>query len=71
MLRLVTPNHRAGTTARRLIADGATVTICGRTESRLEQAAEEIGAHWVVCDVTDEDSVANAVRVAASITAGG
>jgi NAD(P)-dependent dehydrogenase (short-subunit alcohol dehydrogenase family) len=56
--------------ARRLVVDGATVTICGRTEARLRDAAREIGAEWVVCDVTDEASVAAAVT-AASATGGG
>jgi NAD(P)-dependent dehydrogenase (short-subunit alcohol dehydrogenase family) len=50
--------------ARRLVADGATVTICGRTESRLRDAADEIGANWIVCDVTDEAQVQAAVDAA-------
>ncbi len=58
--------------ATQLAADGAAVTICGRTESRLEDAAKRIAAaaghggsvHTVVADVTDEDSVANAVAKA-------
>lgn len=53
--------------ARRLAADGATVTICGRTESRLQEAAADT-LRWVVADVTDEDAAANAVRVAAEPT---
>jgi NAD(P)-dependent dehydrogenase (short-subunit alcohol dehydrogenase family) len=51
--------------ARRLAADGAAVTICGRSEERLRAAADEHGLNWVVCDVTDEDQVATAVAVAA------
>jgi NAD(P)-dependent dehydrogenase (short-subunit alcohol dehydrogenase family) len=51
--------------AQRLAADGAAVTICGRTESRLEDAAQRISgaaAHggsvqWIVGDVTNEDDV--------------
>src|SRR3546814_4254182 len=50
--------------ARWLVEDGATVTICGRTEARLRDAAEEIGAHWVVADVTQEDQVHAAVEAA-------
>src|SRR3546814_9324383 len=50
--------------ARRLVEDGATVTICGRTEGRLSDADEEIGAHWVVADVTQEDEVQHAVEAA-------
>jgi NAD(P)-dependent dehydrogenase (short-subunit alcohol dehydrogenase family) len=49
--------------ARRLAADGATVTICGRTEARLVAVAEKIQAErgavgHVVADVTNEDDVA-------------
>lgn len=50
--------------ARALVDHGATVTICGRTEPRLRAAAEEVGANWVVCDVTDEDSVAATISTA-------
>ncbi len=56
--------------ARRLAADGARVTICGRTESRLVQAAgsiaRETGADVgvVVADVTCEDEVRAAVAAA-------
>lgn len=55
--------------AARLAADGATVTICGRSEERLRQAADEIGVNWVTCDVTDEAQVRNAVD--AAVDAGG
>ncbi len=49
--------------AARLAADGATVTICGRTESKLAEAAAAIPrAQWVVADVTDEDSIAAAIE---------
>ncbi len=51
--------------AERLAADGAAVTICGRTESKLQEAAARIKAvadcggsvQHVVTDVTDEDDV--------------
>lgn len=56
--------------AQRLVADGAAVTICGRTESRLKEAAAEVGAHWVTCDVTDEASVTAAVEAAANYGGG-
>jgi NAD(P)-dependent dehydrogenase (short-subunit alcohol dehydrogenase family) len=63
--------------ARRLAADGATVTICGRTEERLTAAIAasslpDTGGslHAVVADVTDEDAVAGAVA-AAEDSAGG
>jgi 7-alpha-hydroxysteroid dehydrogenase len=63
--------------AARLAADGAQVTICGRTEAKLEAAAERIaesvgeggGLHTVVADVTDEDDVAR--LVAAAVENGG
>jgi NAD(P)-dependent dehydrogenase (short-subunit alcohol dehydrogenase family) len=52
--------------ARRLAAEGATVTIAGRTEDRLRAAADELGGavRIAVCDVADEASVASAVAVA-------
>ena len=69
--------------AARLAVDGAAVTICGRTESRLIDAAkaietriDEAGAghggsvQYVVADVTDEDSVRAAVDVATRPTGG-
>jgi NAD(P)-dependent dehydrogenase (short-subunit alcohol dehydrogenase family) len=59
-------------TAKRLAADGAHVTIAGRTEKRLDDAVAEIaeaaasGARVgrVVCDVTVEGDVERAVAVA-------
>jgi NAD(P)-dependent dehydrogenase (short-subunit alcohol dehydrogenase family) len=53
--------------AARLAADGARVTICGRTESKLRDAVDRIGAgvRHVVADVTVEDDVRKAVEVAA------
>ena len=55
--------------AERLAADGAAVTICGRTESKLEDAAGKIEAaaghggsvQYIVADVTNEDDVAKLV----------
>lgn len=58
-------------TAARLAADGAAVTICGRTESKLLDAAEHVRAttgaalRHVVADVTVEDHVRRAVAAAA------
>ena len=59
-----------------LAADGAAVTICGRTESKLTDSVERIGqaaanggsVAYVVADVTDEASVAAAVAAAAEPT---
>jgi len=53
--------------ARRLAADGAAVTICGRTEKRLREAAGDM-LRWVVADVTDEEQVKAAVTEAAAAT---
>ena len=68
-------------TASRLVADGAHVTICGRTEEKLQQAVttlsvvaaasapgsgSEVGtARYVVADVTIEEEIAGAIAVAA------
>lgn len=44
--------------ARRLAADGATVTICGRTESRLVDVAKGLdNVRYQVTDVTKEEDV--------------
>ena len=58
-------------TAGRLAADGAAVTICGRTGNRLVEAADAVRArtprasiHHVVADVTDEAAVERAVATA-------
>jgi NAD(P)-dependent dehydrogenase (short-subunit alcohol dehydrogenase family) len=59
-------------TAERLAADGAHVTICGRTEQKLTDAAARIRGNGaadttvrsIVADVTIEDQVAAAVALA-------
>jgi len=64
--------------ARHLLRDGASVTIAGRSQERLDVAAAELrteapeGAEVraVSCDVADEDEVARAVAAAADITGG-
>ena len=60
-------------TAARLAADGAVVTICGRTQEKLEAAVGQIGEHarWIVADVTIEDQVEAAVAAAAEGSASG
>lgn len=53
--------------ARALLADGATVTICGRSEERLQKAVAELGderAHYAQCNVDSEDDIAAAVAKA-------
>lgn len=54
--------------ARRFVAEGARVTLLGRTEERLRVAAASIGdaATIAVGDVTVEDDVAEAVATAAA-----
>jgi len=53
--------------AQRLADDGAVVTICGRTEQRLADAAAAIGdrCRYVVADIADEAAVAAAASQAA------
>lgn len=57
--------------AQLLIAEGASVTICGRDKAKLKSVAEQLGerATGVVCDVSDEDAVIRAIA-AASESAG-
>jgi NAD(P)-dependent dehydrogenase (short-subunit alcohol dehydrogenase family) len=63
-------------TAERLAADGAHVTICGRTEQKLADATARIAAaaadgataRYVVADVTVEDEVAAAVAATQDTT---
>jgi NAD(P)-dependent dehydrogenase (short-subunit alcohol dehydrogenase family) len=52
--------------ARRLAADGATVTICGRSEQRIKLSAEAHGLRYVIADVTDEEEIAGALADAAA-----
>ena len=66
--------------ASRLVADGAHVTICGRTESSLIDAVKRIEAdtagegsgtvRYIVADIIEEESVAQAVAFAAQPTGG-
>ena len=56
--------------AQRLAAEGATVTICGRSEERLEAAKAAIDGdvRSITCDVTDEEQVQAAVAAATEPT---
>ncbi len=62
--------------AQRFAADGAHVTICGRTEEKLVAASEairkvaapDVRVQHVVADVTVEDDVARAVAIAGEPT---
>src|SRR4029079_7863931 len=52
--------------AQRLADDGATVTICGRTASRLDEAVASIrDGRSIVADISDDESVAAAIAYAA------
>jgi 7-alpha-hydroxysteroid dehydrogenase len=59
-----------------LVADGATVTICGRTETTLQDGVDRLtkiadlggDASYIVADVTDEADVSAAVTAAATPT---
>lgn len=50
--------------ARALAAHGARVTITGRDEKRLRQAASEMGAAHVVAEVSQRDAVTKALEAA-------
>jgi len=54
--------------ARAFVADGATVTLCGRTEAKLQSAKKEFGdaAEIAVVDVGDELQLADAMAEANS-----
>jgi NAD(P)-dependent dehydrogenase (short-subunit alcohol dehydrogenase family) len=53
--------------ARRLAADGATVTISGQDERRLKEYADDYQLRYLIADVTDEAQIAAALAdVAAS-----
>lgn len=52
--------------ARRLAADGATVTISGQDERRLKEYADAYGLRYVVADVTEEEQIAAALADAAA-----
>ena len=59
--------------AARLAADGAHVTICGRTESKLQDAVARIDSktvRYIVADITEEASVEQAVAFASEPTGG-
>jgi NAD(P)-dependent dehydrogenase (short-subunit alcohol dehydrogenase family) len=64
--------------ARRLVTDGASVTIVGRTEERLARSVDELApladgsatVQYAVADVTDEDAIAAAVERATGPTGG-
>lgn len=64
--------------ARHLLRDGASVTIAGRSQERLDAALVELEAEApagarvraIACDVSDEDDVTRAVAAATELTGG-
>ena len=42
--------------ARRLAAEGGRVLMVARDAERLEAAADQVGADWLACDVTDPEA---------------
>jgi NAD(P)-dependent dehydrogenase (short-subunit alcohol dehydrogenase family) len=56
--------------ARAFIADGAKVTLVGRTESKLAEATAALGeaARYLVADIANEDSIGAAIRAAHNAT---
>jgi NAD(P)-dependent dehydrogenase (short-subunit alcohol dehydrogenase family) len=56
--------------AKRLAADGAVVTVCGRSEARLRDAVAGTALRSVTCDVTEEEQVREAAEAAAAPTGG-
>jgi NAD(P)-dependent dehydrogenase (short-subunit alcohol dehydrogenase family) len=64
--------------ARHLLRDGASVTLAGRSQERLDAAVGELRAEApdgaevraVVCDVAQEDDIARAVEAAQAVTGG-
>jgi len=54
-------------TARRLAADGARVTIADLNAEKGEALADELGARFVECDVTNADQVHAAVEAAGEL----
>jgi NAD(P)-dependent dehydrogenase (short-subunit alcohol dehydrogenase family) len=52
--------------ARRLAADGATVTISGQDEARLKVCADAYGLRYIIAEVTEEEQIADALADAAA-----
>lgn len=56
--------------ARRFLAEGATVILGGRDPAKMVEVAQDVGARWVACDVTDEAVLASGVAEATRIMGG-
>lgn len=66
MILGVAPNNVGAAIARTYIDHGAQVVIAGRRAEPLQHIADEIGAEWVACDITDEAGLNKAVEDSAS-----
>ena len=53
-----------------LVAEGADVALTGRDRHRTAEAAQDLGAHGIACDATDEASVAHGVDEAYRLLGG-
>jgi 3-oxoacyl-[acyl-carrier protein] reductase len=53
-----------------LVAEGVEVTICGSDEGRARTAAAELGAHWLVTDLTDPEAAGRFVDEARAAMGG-
>lgn len=60
------PNNVGAAIARLFVDHGAQVVVAGRRADAVAQVADEAGAGWVVCDITDEASINAAVEQAAA-----
>jgi len=56
------PNNVGAAIARAYVKEGAQVVVAGRREQAVRQVAEETGAGWQICDITDDTSINNAVE---------
>lgn len=48
--------------AKKFVQEGATTYICARDRATLEPAAQEIGAHAIVCDLTSPNGVEQLIK---------
>ena len=60
-------NGIGAATAKRLASEGATVVVADFDESAARETAQEIGGHFVRCDVTSREDVEAAVEAAAAL----